>query len=578
MRKDTRRVPFAGGTLPILSPEHLAICKAMFDRTQDWIDLEQMLVAGDVDVPEVESWLVRMLGRRPPPAAAASPEGRGPGSLGGSGGLVGDDDHVVVLDPAGGDRGVAVRAAWRAARACPPGDQPEDLPGRGKLRVGEGHAAVALVVASGDRDAAVGRRRGPGRRGPARRCGRRGRGRGGPCRSARAARLRIRAPRHRGRGWVTGIGRRAAWRRSSRHADQVGEVALLAARRGDPLVDLEDARSHSHGISSGRRASRTCPGRAAAAHRQAEARRALDGRLRAGCRDQLGAPRATPPSASGSDLESIGPRSAQAASRRGRRTACASRRAPCRRSRRGRARRSARTAPSVRTGAGTPSSIAAIEVQRPSPESETRPREVREVGRFLQRRGGQVEQPGADHAAPPPDLGDLRDVEVVLVVLGMLERRRLGVGLALHLAGVGVVEDVQALGVGGHDAVLDPVVDHLHEVARRRSARSAGSRARRATGSPSRPGVRSAASTPGASEAKIGSSRSHRLVGPADHQAVAAVEAEDAAAGAAVDEVDALLAQLLGPADVVAVVGVAAVDDRVARARGRPRRRRRSSR
>ena len=30
--------------------------------------------------------------------------------------------------------------------------------------------------------------------------------------------------------------------------------------------------------------------------------------------------------------------------------------------------------------------------------------------------------------------------------------------------GVGVVQDVQALGVGGHDAVLDAVVNHLHEV------------------------------------------------------------------------------------------------------------------
>ena len=92
----------------------------------------------------------------------------------------------------------------------------------------------------------------------------------------------------------------------------------------------------------------------------------------------------------------------------------------------------------VRTGAGTPSSIAAIEVQRPSPESETRPGEVGEVGRFLHRRRGQVEQPGADHAAAPPDLGDLGQVEVVLVVLGLLERRGLGVGLALDLAGVGV--------------------------------------------------------------------------------------------------------------------------------------------
>ena len=47
----------------------------------------------------------------------------------------------------------------------------------------------------------------------------------------------------------------------------------------------------------------------------------------------------------------------------------------------------------------------------------------------------------------------------------MVERRRLGVGLALDLAGVGVLEDVEALGVGGHHPVLDPVVDHLHEVA-----------------------------------------------------------------------------------------------------------------
>ena len=55
-----------------------------------------------------------------------------------------------------------------------------------------------------------------------------------------------------------------------------------------------------------------------------------------------------------------------------------------------------------------------------------------------------------------------------------------------------------------------------------------------------------------------------RLVGAADHQAVAALEAEDAAAGAAVDVVDPALGELAGAADVVAVVGVAAVDDRVA--------------
>ncbi len=65
MRKEARRVPFAGTTLPILSPEHLAVCKAMFDRPKDWLDIEQMLVAtDDLDIAEIEGWLKRMVGGR----------------------------------------------------------------------------------------------------------------------------------------------------------------------------------------------------------------------------------------------------------------------------------------------------------------------------------------------------------------------------------------------------------------------------------------------------------------------------------------------------------------------------------
>jgi hypothetical protein len=63
MRKEARRVPFGGTTLPILAPEHLAVCKAMFDRKKDWIDIEQMLVATDeLDIGEIEDWLERMVG------------------------------------------------------------------------------------------------------------------------------------------------------------------------------------------------------------------------------------------------------------------------------------------------------------------------------------------------------------------------------------------------------------------------------------------------------------------------------------------------------------------------------------
>ncbi|HEU4736440.1 MAG TPA: hypothetical protein VFS48_05390 [Solirubrobacterales bacterium] len=63
MRRQARRVPFGDVTVSILSPEHLAICKAMFDRHKDWIDIEQMLIAGDdLDLSEIEKWLVRMVG------------------------------------------------------------------------------------------------------------------------------------------------------------------------------------------------------------------------------------------------------------------------------------------------------------------------------------------------------------------------------------------------------------------------------------------------------------------------------------------------------------------------------------
>lgn len=63
MQKATRQVPFAKTKVPILAPEHLAVCKAMFNRPKDWIDIEQILVAANpLDVPEIEAWLEAMVG------------------------------------------------------------------------------------------------------------------------------------------------------------------------------------------------------------------------------------------------------------------------------------------------------------------------------------------------------------------------------------------------------------------------------------------------------------------------------------------------------------------------------------
>jgi hypothetical protein len=67
MQRGARKVPFNQETIPILSPEHLAVCKAMFDRPKDWIDIEQIMVATEpLDVREIEDWLERMVGEGNP--------------------------------------------------------------------------------------------------------------------------------------------------------------------------------------------------------------------------------------------------------------------------------------------------------------------------------------------------------------------------------------------------------------------------------------------------------------------------------------------------------------------------------
>ena len=160
------------------------------------------------------------------------------------------------------------------------------------------------------------------------------------------------------------------------------------------------------------------------------------------------------------------PRSADAtrrASRGGRRTACASPTAPCSRKPLV-AGREAR----VERGGEDVCRHALLDRRDRRPAALARVRhaagEVVEVGRLLQRRCGQVEEPRLDDAAAPPHLADRRHVERVGVELGVVERRGLGVLVALPQPRIGAVEDVEPLGERGHHPVLDPVVHHLHEV------------------------------------------------------------------------------------------------------------------
>lgn len=63
LRAGVRTFPFREHRIPVLGPEHLAVCKAMFDRAKDWIDIEALLAATEGFAPDaVRQWLDRLAG------------------------------------------------------------------------------------------------------------------------------------------------------------------------------------------------------------------------------------------------------------------------------------------------------------------------------------------------------------------------------------------------------------------------------------------------------------------------------------------------------------------------------------
>jgi Nucleotidyl transferase AbiEii toxin, Type IV TA system len=67
MRRASRSEPFGETRIPVLAPEHLLVCKAIFNRPKDWLDIEQMLVCvEELDTDEVRRWLDRIVGADDP--------------------------------------------------------------------------------------------------------------------------------------------------------------------------------------------------------------------------------------------------------------------------------------------------------------------------------------------------------------------------------------------------------------------------------------------------------------------------------------------------------------------------------
>jgi hypothetical protein len=64
MAERARQVSFGPVRIPILSPEHLIVCKVVFDRPKDWLDIEEMIAWGTaIDAPGVLGWIEEILGR-----------------------------------------------------------------------------------------------------------------------------------------------------------------------------------------------------------------------------------------------------------------------------------------------------------------------------------------------------------------------------------------------------------------------------------------------------------------------------------------------------------------------------------
>jgi hypothetical protein len=63
MAECARVVRFGPVDIPILAPEHLIVCKAIFDRPKDWLDTEEILRWGtEVDGARTLHWVREILG------------------------------------------------------------------------------------------------------------------------------------------------------------------------------------------------------------------------------------------------------------------------------------------------------------------------------------------------------------------------------------------------------------------------------------------------------------------------------------------------------------------------------------
>src|SRR5262245_43487309 len=175
----------------------------------------------------------------------------------------------------------------------------------------------------------------------------------------------------------------------------------------------------------------------------------------------------------------------------------------------------------------------------------------------------QIEQPRGNHAAAPPHFRDVRKIEIVLVMFRVAQRCRLGIDLPLLLADVGGSQDTEPLSVGGHDAVLDPVMNHLDEVAGAIGAAMQVTLFGGAVGLLAARGARYLVAYAGSQPGEDWIEMLDHCILTTNHHAVTTLQAPDPTTCAHIDVMNSFGRKLLGAPDVIYVIGIAAVDENV---------------
>lgn len=58
----SRLVPFGHAEIPVIDGADLVVCKAMFDRSKDWTDIDSIAKDGRADLDHARRWLADLLG------------------------------------------------------------------------------------------------------------------------------------------------------------------------------------------------------------------------------------------------------------------------------------------------------------------------------------------------------------------------------------------------------------------------------------------------------------------------------------------------------------------------------------